>query len=80
MQLRVAAVNLQAEHVFPLTAADLQPGGVAGGIAQADKGVVVDRHVPEIGGGMPFHRGEVAQKDPGQIDQMHTLIDQLSTP
>ena len=50
MQLAVAAVDLEREQVLPLGAADVQERGlVARAVSQQQEGVVVDRHLPEIG-------------------------------
>src|SRR6185295_14469625 len=46
-------------------------------IAQVQEGIVIDRHVPEISGGVSFDNGEIAEEDSGQINQMHALVYQL---
>ena len=78
VQLGVAAVDFEAEQIFPFAATDVQPGGLAGGVAQAQKRIVVHRHLPEIRRGMAFHGGEFAEKNPRQINQVHALVNQFA--
>src|ERR1043166_3770164 len=77
MQFAMAAINLEGEKVFPLGATGMQPRGLAARVAQANKCIVVHGHIPEKGRGMSFHHRKFAQENSSEIDQMHSLINQL---
>ena len=77
-ELRVASVNFEREKIFPFRATDVQPRGLAFGRAQTQKGIVVHRHLPEIGCRVAFNFFEIAQKPARQINQMNSLVNQLA--
>src|SRR5687768_3353149 len=58
---RIAPVNLEREQVFPLGAAGVQPGGLAGSGAQGKERVVIDLHVPEVRRRMALNDGKLAE-------------------
>ena len=51
---------------------------MAGGGAEAEKGVVVDRHIPEGSGGVALDGGELAEEPAGEVDEMDALIDEFA--
>lgn len=77
-ELRVATVDFEGEEIFPFGAARMEPSGLAGGGAEAEKGIVIDFHVPERGRGMAFDGGKTAEKPAGKIDQMDALVDEFA--
>jgi hypothetical protein len=74
MQLRVASVDFEAEQIFPFAATDLQPCGVASGIAQREKRIVIHGHLPEIRRCVAFDLRKFAEKNSREINQVNTLI------
>src|SRR5271157_2342358 len=46
--------------------------------AQHQKAVVLHFHVPEKSVGVSLHLGELAQEAPGQVDEVDTLVNELS--
>src|SRR5688572_18920581 len=46
--------------------------------AKREKGIVVNRHLPEVRRRHAIDVREVAEKPAREIDEMHTLIDQLT--
>ena len=79
VQFAHAAIDLEREQVLPLSAAHVQPGGLARGGTQHQERVVVDRHPPEVRMGKPIDLREISEKPPRQVDEVHPLIDQLAT-
>ena len=82
LQLRGAAVDLEREHVLPLRPGDVQqrPGRRAlDGVAEQQRGVVLDRRVPEL----RAQKRRVQRQRPGEpvdeVEQVHALVDQLAT-
>src|SRR5437879_9209832 len=56
----------------------MKPRRLALCVPQAQKRIVIDRHVPEIRSGVSFHNREIAEENSSQIDQVHPLVDQLA--
>ena len=74
----VAAVDFEGEEVFPLGAGDVEEGGLPGGGAEVEEGVIIDLHVPKIGGGVAFDGGEIAEEPAGEVDEVDALVDELA--
>src|SRR5438132_12411126 len=72
-------VNLEREEVFPLRTTYVQPGGFSLSSSQAQEGVVINVHIPECSNRVTIDLRKFAQKHPGQINQVNSLIDQLSS-
>ena len=78
MELGVAAVDFEAEEVLPFAAAHGEPGGLAGGVAEAEKRVVIHGHFPEIGGDVACHGGEVAEENAGEVNEVDALVNEFA--
>src|SRR5437870_7124540 len=78
MKLRMTAVNLEGEYVFPFCATHMKPSGLTAGCSQSEERIVVCGHLPEICRQMSVDRHEIAEKPAGQIDKMNTLVNQFA--
>lgn len=78
--LSIASVDFQREEVFPFRAAHVEERRLPTRRSQGEERVVVNRHIPEVRGRDPVNVGKRPSKKPaGQIDQVHSLIDELSS-
>src|SRR5205814_3413048 len=80
VQFPAPAVYLEGKEILPFGAADVEKGGRIPRGSQQEKGVVVDRHLPEIRVSKSLDAREVAEEPARQVDQMDPLIDELATP
>ena len=56
----------------------MEPGGLTGGGAEAEEGVVIDLHIPKRRGGVALDGGKIAEEPAGEVDEMDTLIDEFA--
>jgi hypothetical protein len=78
MELAVASVYLQGKQIFPFGAAHMQKGRLAPWRLEKKKTIVIHRHFPEISLCKSTHFVEIAEEPSRQVDQVHTLVDQLT--
>lgn len=56
----------------------MEEGGLPGGGAEVEEGVVIDLHVPEVGGGVACDGGEIAEEPAGEVDEVNALVDEFT--
>src|SRR5882757_3369159 len=78
LKLSVPSVEFERKGIFPLGAARVQKRDLLLRRLEQQESVVVHRHVPEIGMGIPADLGKIAKEPAGEIDEMYSLIDQLA--
>src|SRR5689334_12632781 len=78
MQFPVSPINFKREKVLPFRAAGMKPRRLIIRCPQKQKCIVIDRHVPKVGGRKTADVREVAEKPLREVDQMNALIDQLA--
>src|SRR5262249_20530601 len=70
--------DFEAEQILPFGPARVKERDLAARRFEQQEAVVLDGHVPEVGGRRAAHTGEIAEEPAREIDQVHALVDQLA--